>query len=799
MTTNRTTSPQAQSQRNEPRPVDTGGAGKQEVFGIGGNDFEQYDVPTPLFVEPPDCFKRVPDRYRFSLPDIELAPESLAQGGFGTVYEARIIRGCLQQKLVAGKVYHNYRPDIAVEEFEKLLKLEHRTIVRAIGLIVDPWNRKIVTLTELASCTVADMMDDLHKNANLMCTLMLDVIDAVEWMHSKTDERSYEVALHLDLKPSNVLVFNSGIRGPEAKLADLGTCRLSAETTQMSQTQYSNIGTPPYMAPEQWDDDFGKLSSKTDVYSVCVMLWELITNKKPFDGLKRQQILWRLTIQRRGLEQIHVDDRFSPTLVEVVNRGILLEPRDRCTLNELRAGLQAQQKYASAPLFRPAEPPRSHLCPICYEAMTSVMNLAPCNHKLCSSCAARLLESTKKCPQCRELVITAAKDHSMSNMLSEVGPQLECQRCHHVIRAADRASHRCGEVLVCAEPAKGEGNAARQPVAYTVVAGRSVDEIKSDIVQASEECTIVAIKFEENSPQTDALLSFIAERSPSLSSLDVSQKVEAGECGSTGDPKQITDLSIGVVAEKCRELRVLNIRHTGGITDDSIIPVIRSCSKLASLDVSYTGGRVTNATMFAIADYCTNLTSLDISYTGTQINDNGLIAVARKCRQLTTLSVTNTQQCITNPGILAIAENCPLLESLNIQATRGAITDEAIIAVANNCPRLRFLNVRATRGGITNASIVAIATKCPAIEFLNCRCTDGKVTDESILVVADRCKMLRSLDVSYTDGKVTDASIKEVAMKCLALESLAIVHTNGKITPVSLTLFRDSCTIIMQE
>ena len=82
-----------------------------------------------------------------------------------------------------------------------MLKLEHRNVIRPIGICIDKQTRRIIILTELATCSLEDMIREkkLQYNRPLFYKLVLDVVEALQWLHSKTDERQHEVALHLDL------------------------------------------------------------------------------------------------------------------------------------------------------------------------------------------------------------------------------------------------------------------------------------------------------------------------------------------------------------------------------------------------------------------------------------------------------------------------------------------------------------------------------------------------------------------------------------------------------------------------
>jgi serine/threonine protein kinase len=83
--------------------------------------------------------------------------------------------------------------------------------------------------------------------------------------------------VHRDLKPSNVLIDDEG----RCRLADFGIARMLNETTKITQSGVV-MGTPRYMSPEQALG--GAIDERTDIYSLGVMLFELLTNAAPFEA-----------------------------------------------------------------------------------------------------------------------------------------------------------------------------------------------------------------------------------------------------------------------------------------------------------------------------------------------------------------------------------------------------------------------------------------------------------------------------------------------------------------------------------
>lgn len=102
-------------------------------------------------------------------------------------------------------------------------------------------------------------------------TLMLELLDALDFAHEAG-------VIHRDVKPANVMINAAG----HAKLADFGVARITDEQSGEATRVGAMVGTPSHMSPEQIQGQ--QIDRRTDIFSAGVVLYQLLTGQKPFDG-----------------------------------------------------------------------------------------------------------------------------------------------------------------------------------------------------------------------------------------------------------------------------------------------------------------------------------------------------------------------------------------------------------------------------------------------------------------------------------------------------------------------------------
>ena len=134
---------------------------------------------------------------------------------------------------------------------------------------------------------------------------------AIDYAHSKG-------VVHRDLKPSNIMITDRGI-----KIMDFGVARIaSSELTQTGTV----IGTPNYMSPEQVRGS--EVDGRSDQFSLGVIVYELLTTKKPFDGGNLNATLYKLANEDPPFPQ-RLNPAVTPSLGRVLMRSLAKSPDDR--------------------------------------------------------------------------------------------------------------------------------------------------------------------------------------------------------------------------------------------------------------------------------------------------------------------------------------------------------------------------------------------------------------------------------------------------------------------------------------
>lgn len=207
----------------------------------------------------------------------------IGEGGMGTVYRASQtapVRRQVALKLIKGGL--DSRAVIARFDAERqaLALMDHPNIARIYDGGVTGQGQPFFVMELVAGKPITQFCDEGRLGIRERLELFVAVCQAVQHAHQKG-------IIHRDLKPGNVLVTEVDGR-PTPKVIDFGVAKATEQKlTDMSLADVGAVvGTPMYMSPEQADPTSMDIDTRTDVYSLGVILYELLVGSPPISTLR---------------------------------------------------------------------------------------------------------------------------------------------------------------------------------------------------------------------------------------------------------------------------------------------------------------------------------------------------------------------------------------------------------------------------------------------------------------------------------------------------------------------------------
>ncbi len=207
--------------------------------------------------------------------------QKLGEGGYGVVYMAeqeQPIRRRVALKII--KLGMDTRNVIARFEAERqaLALMDHPNIARVLDAGATETGRPYFVMELVYGVKITEYCDQNRVGMKERLGLFIQVCNAVQHAHQKG-------IIHRDLKPSNIMVtMHDGV--PVPKVIDFGIAKATEQrlTDKTLFTSYAQLmGTPAYMSPEQMEFSGLNLDTRSDIYSLGVLLYELLTGRTPFD------------------------------------------------------------------------------------------------------------------------------------------------------------------------------------------------------------------------------------------------------------------------------------------------------------------------------------------------------------------------------------------------------------------------------------------------------------------------------------------------------------------------------------
>lgn len=303
---------------------------RELLFKPSAGDTDALLERGPAFTLP----KAADQAYEFHIGD-QIGPyrllRELGQGGMGEVWLAERADGMLKRPVALKLPMLSLRRNVLLQRFEHerdiLSGLVHPNIARLYDAGFSDEGQPYLALEYAEGQPITDYCEQKSCGIRERIQLLLQVMTAVQYAHSN-------LVIHRDLKPSNILVNSEG----KATLLDFGVAKLLEETSgeadESALTQFGGRAlTLDYASPEQISGS--ALGTATDVYSLGVLLFELLTSRRPFSGARHERekaILADSPVLPRNI---------APDLANIVAKALKKSPTDRySTVNAFAEDLQ---------------------------------------------------------------------------------------------------------------------------------------------------------------------------------------------------------------------------------------------------------------------------------------------------------------------------------------------------------------------------------------------------------------------------------------------------------------------------
>ncbi|GAB2272082.1 hypothetical protein Dimus_006901 [Dionaea muscipula] len=261
-------------------------------------------------------------------PKMLFIGSKIGEGAHGKVYEGRYCGSIVAIKVLHSGSTPEERATLKgrfIREVNMMSRVKHDNLVKFIGACEDPL---MVIVTELLpgmslkKCLMSIRPRQLELQVAL--AYALDIARAMDCLHANG-------IIHRDLKPDNLLLTANQ---KSVKLADFGLAREESVTEMMT----AETGTYRWMAPELYSTvtlrqgEKKHYNNKVDVYSFGIVLWELLTNRLPFEGMSNLQAAYAAAFKQ---ERPKIPDDISPDLAFIVQSCWMEDPNLRPSFGQI--------------------------------------------------------------------------------------------------------------------------------------------------------------------------------------------------------------------------------------------------------------------------------------------------------------------------------------------------------------------------------------------------------------------------------------------------------------------------------
>jgi serine/threonine-protein kinase len=285
----------------------------------------------------------------------------LGEGGMGRVYLARQLD--LGRQVVVKVMHEHIAADpVFRERFSRetllMARFQHPYAVTLYDAKLDDADGSCIVMEYIRGVTLEDLLRGGERlEPARVGRLLRMVCEVLQVAHA-------EGIIHRDLKPANLMIVDPGMSYEMLKVMDFGLAKLWASEhsgkVQVSNSEFA-VGTPGYMCPEQARGE--TMDGRGDLYSIGVILYEMLTGRLPFAGRSTMEVLLaHATEEPPSFSTVGAAGIVPPAIEEVVRWCLAKDPGDRPpNARALAEAFEAalSQQAVAAPQPPPLPPPEN--------------------------------------------------------------------------------------------------------------------------------------------------------------------------------------------------------------------------------------------------------------------------------------------------------------------------------------------------------------------------------------------------------------------------------------------------------
>ncbi len=273
------------------------------------------------------------EKYRLESP--------IGQGNSGTVYRSTHLT---LERPVAVKVFNRgIQADGSAARFRReaisACRIDHPNAVKVLDLSVTPGGAPFLVMELLEGRSLAE---ELQREGCLSLPRCAQLLKPICDVLSEAHELGI---VHRDVKPQNIFLHH-GPQGEVVKVLDFGIAKLMDDSALEEKVTLDGlVGTPAYMAPERFSG--GSCDAGADVYSLGVLLYEMLTGRRPFESEGDLFKLIVLHMDESPVPPSELRPELPPAIEQVILEALAKVSRQRPSAADLAARLEAASSQAA--------------------------------------------------------------------------------------------------------------------------------------------------------------------------------------------------------------------------------------------------------------------------------------------------------------------------------------------------------------------------------------------------------------------------------------------------------------------